>query len=397
MNEAVLDELDASRAELVELAAELVRAPSVTGAEGAAADVCERWLVDAGFTVRTAAPDPGEPDRRNVYGWSRPPSGRPVLALNGHVDVIPPGEGWTRAPFGGTVEAGRLWGRGAADMKGGLACGMMAARALREADLQCDVVVQCVIAEETGGQGTLFALEGEPHLAAAIVLEPTDGVAASACGGMVPFALEVTGRPTHTSVPWMGASAYERLAVVHEALAGFTAERSAACTHPLFAGLPEKAPLAVGKVRAGGHWGTIPARARMEGRVGVLPGEDTAGVRAGAAAAVAAAAERAGWPGDVTLQFPIDGMPVWETPEHEPIVGALRAAAGAGSAGALTFGSDAGHLAAAGVPTVLFGPGRIGDAHVPDEHVEIAKLHEAARVVALTVLEYSRRIDGGAA
>jgi acetylornithine deacetylase len=287
-------------------------------------------------------------------------------------------------------------------MKGGLAAGMVAARAVRDAgvELACDVVVQCVIAEETGGLGTRFALASEPRPATAIVLEPTDCAVVSACGGVIPFVLDVGGRAAHTSVPWAGASAFERLQVLHRALDEHTRRREDACGHPLFAALPAPAPLAVGLVRAGDYWGTVPDRGRMEGRLGVLPGETVDGLCGEVEALVAEVAAREGWPVDEApaVSFPMGGFPAWETDAREPAVAGLRAASqavvGAERAAAVTYGSDAGRFWEAGVPVALYGPGRIADAHTKDEFVEVEQLHTAARVVAVALLECSARIHG---
>jgi acetylornithine deacetylase len=151
--ERVLAAIDEAADELVAFVAETVRARSVTGAEGEVARLYEQWLSDRGFAVKLAPVDPafrdarpafaGERDlaaRPNVYGWLQAPTGRPVLALNGHIDVVP-AAGGDGDPFSGEVAGGRLRGRGAADMKGGLAAGMFAAHAVRAAgvELGCDV------------------------------------------------------------------------------------------------------------------------------------------------------------------------------------------------------------------------------------------------------------------
>jgi acetylornithine deacetylase len=413
--ERALDAVDAAASGLVELVSRTVRAASVSGSEDLVAPVYAGWLADAGFSVEQRHVDAealpgerldGEPRlarQPNVYGWLRPPSGRPIVALNGHMDVVPPGDGWVRDPFGGEVDGERVWGRGTADMKGGLAAGMVAARALLDAgvDLGCDVVVQCVVAEETGGLGTRFALASEPRPAAAIVLEPTDCMAVSASGGVTPFAVEVGGRAAHTSVPWTGASAFERLEAVHAVLAEHTREREAACEHPLFARLPAPAALAIGTMRAGEHWGMVPDRARMEGRVGVLPGETVAAVRDGLCDRLERLAESEGWPAREAprVTFPVEGFPSWETPADQPVVAGLRAAClevlGDERAGVVTYGSDAAAFAASGIPVALFGPGRIADAHTKDEFVEIRQLRDAARVLAIALLECSARIATG--
>lgn len=379
--------------ELLQFLAETVRAPSVTGDEGVVVPLYADWFRREGFAVEV---DEVEPGRANVYGtWGR---GGPRLVLNGHVDVVPPGEGWSREPFGGERADGRLWGRGAADMKAGLAAALFAVRALRGAELACTVEIQCVVAEETGGSGTRHALATRPRPDAAIVMEPTEGVPACACGGVVHFSVAVRGRAAHTSVPWAGVSAFEKAGLVVRALEDLESRRQAELTHPLLDGLPRKAPLALGTVQAGDWFGIVPDRAVLSGRLGLLPDESPAAVRELIEGELARVAASDDWlrehPPEITWMH--DGLPGWETPESEPVLRALRAArdkvAGSDAVRAVTYGSDAGHFAAAGVPVALCGPGRIEDAHVADEHVVEEQVIQVAETLGLAVLEYSRLV-----
>lgn len=414
----VLRLLDEAADELADTVAATVRGKSVNGDEGAGTGVFVEWFERNGFEVETKTVDAtfrdrfpllaneADLDRRpNVFGWWRSPaSDRPPLVLNGHYDVIPAGDAaaWRHPPFGGDREGGRVYGRGATDMKGPLVAGMFALRALRDAGVQMpfDVQVQCVMGEESGGLGTLAAIESEPRPAAAVVLEPTEFVVAPGCGGLIQFTISVEGKAIHTAEPWRGVSALEKLVLVFERLRELAARRNAELSHPLFDQLPMKAPLAVGTFHAGEWRATVPDRAVMEGRIGLLPGEERADVRKLVEAAVAEVAAADEWLSahPPRLHWINEGFPAWETPVDDPIVQAFvagyQAAGKQAPVAGVTFGTDAAHFAAVGVPAVIFGPGSIVDAHQIDESIDEGDLVLGAKIVALSVLRYA---DAGAA
>jgi acetylornithine deacetylase len=290
MDATVLRLLDEAADELAADVAATVRARSVNGDEGTGAAIFADWFERNGFDVERKTVDPvfrdqfpllaneGNLERRpNVFGWWRGPSPRlPPLVLNGHYDVVPAGDPseWRHAPFGGERAGGRIYGRGATDMKGPLVAGMFALRALRDAgvELPFNVQVQCVMGEESGGLGTLAAIASEPRPGAAVVLEPTEFIVAPGCGGLIQFRIGVEGRAIHTASPWRGVSALDKLIILYENLRELAARRNAELSHPLFDRLPMKAPFAVGTFHAGKWRATVPDSAVMEGRIGLLPG-----------------------------------------------------------------------------------------------------------------------------
>lgn len=406
---AVNQAVDALRDELVTLVARAVATPSVTGDELAVARLLERWLADNGFETRLE-PVPadlverhpqmtGEHDlerRPNLLGlWRGDGSSELRVVLNGHIDTVNverPAE-WEQDPYGGAVVDGRLWGRGAADMKGGLIAGMFALRALRDAGvtLPYDVQVQGVVGEESSGIGTIGALETERRPDAAIVLEPSDGVVCPACGGSLQFEVSVEGVAAHAATPWMGISALEKGLLVEGAIRRLAARRNGTLEHPLFAQLPEPAPYAIGVFAAGVWRASVPGTASFGGRIGVMPSETIAEVRAAVREAIDEVAQADEWLREhpPALTWVNDGYPSWETPPEHPLTRSLTAASvavhGKERVGAVTYGSDAGHFAAAGVPVAIYGPGRITDAHTDNEYVEVRQLVDAVRVLALAL------------
>jgi acetylornithine deacetylase len=415
LEQRVLAELERGADALAELVATTVRTPSVTGRERPLAEFLASFLADEGLAVETkrideatAARHPAlwkdtELDSRpNVFAtWHSASAQRPPLVLNGHIDVVPPGdpEPWIYEPEAGKRADGYIWGRGASDMKGPLCAGVFALRALRAAgvELDCDVQLQCVVGEEAGGIGTLSAIETEPRPAAAIVLEPTECRVASACGGAVIFQVETRGKPAHTGLSWLGVSAMEKLWIVYEALAHLADERQVRSSHPLFDELPNGAPFGVGTFSAGEWIAMIPAQASMAGRLGVLPGESLGDVREELLSAVRRACYGDPWLRDhpAVVSWPNDGFAAWETSLSDPHVRALLSAAedvtGAAQPAGMTFASDAGHFATAGIPAVLFGPGSITRAHLVDEYIGEEELVTGAKVLALAILRYGAR------
>lgn len=410
----ILEAIDACREEMLEFVCETIRAESVNGTEGVAAPVFASWFERNSFAAETAAVDPAVRDRSplfrneldlehrpNVYGtWAAAQSQVAPLVLNGHLDVIPAGDpdGWTRSPFAGVRENGRIYGRGATDMKGQTVAGLFAVRAVRDAgvELPCDVQMQVVMGEESGGLGTLMAIDSQPRPSAAVVLESTEMTIAPACGGVTQFTIVVEGQAMHTSLPWRAQSALDKLLLVHAALHELAVRRRAELSHPLFDALPEAAPFAIGTLKAGEWRATIPDRAVMEGRIGAIVGETIAEVRALVEESVAEVAASDPWlrehPPEVT--WINEGFAPWETDASEPIVRALddayRAAEGQAPQQAVTYGSDASHFAAAGIPVVLFGPGDIGGAHLVDESVSEDELVRGAKVLALAIARYGQ-------
>ncbi|WFR74358.1 M20/M25/M40 family metallo-hydrolase [Prescottella defluvii] len=189
--------------------------------------------------------------------------------LNGHIDVVPPGDvdSWTLPPFSGERRDGRVHGRGSVDTKGPIASGIFALQALRNlnVELPFDVAVQLVVAEETTGIGTRAAFERITEPAAAVVLEPTRGVAAPAGTGLLFFRVEIDGVSAHTSAPWRGQDAFLHLMRVHSALSDLADTRAEEQQERVLRGHPD-----AGSVRHGdGARGDVAGRSagcRRDGR-----------------------------------------------------------------------------------------------------------------------------------
>jgi acetylornithine deacetylase len=398
---------------LTETLEALVRIPSVTGNEDAAQEWVARTLGELGGEVDRWRVEPealqGEADypgarvtspRLNVVARFAGTGGGPTLILNGHIDTVTPGdEGrWAHPPFGAEVVGDFLYGRGAADMKGGLAAILAAVRAVRMAGvrLKGTVQVQSVIGEEDGGVGAFAALRRGHTGDAVVICEPTQLAVIPVHAGVTIFRITVPGRAAHGCVRAEGVSAFERFLPIHTALKALEEDRNRTVRHPLYEGTALPWPLSIGIVQAGIWPAIVPERLVAEGRIGVGIGERVVDVRRQLEAAVARAATTDPWLREhpPTVEW-IGG--VWEpsrpSPDH-PVVRALQRAATdvlgrpARVCGA-TYGSDLRLFTNTfGVPGVLFGPGDIRLAHFTDEHVALSEVETAARVLAMTICEY---------
>ncbi len=296
--------------------AALVQVPSVTGDERAALERLGELAGDLGLradlhrhdlaALRTSPDHPGEEAQRSeLWGLTvavpgSSPDG-PRLALDGHVDVVPPGSvAWRDGPWSGRISDGRVWGRGSVDMKGGVVAALHALAALGATAPHGEVVLVAVGSEEDGGLGTFAALERDAAFDACLIPEPTGLDVVCAQAGALTFSGVVHGRSAHAAQRLEGVSAIDRYLPVHHALAEHERRLNADVEHPLMRELELPYPLLVGRLQAGEWSSSVPDRLTFEGRAPVRVGEPPAAARAAVEAAVAEAADGAvelTWPG----------------------------------------------------------------------------------------------------
>jgi acetylornithine deacetylase len=286
---AIFSSVDARRAvergfdDTIAFLAELVRVPSLLGKEEPAQQVVETRLRELGFVTRSIVPDPGRlaerPDsgiplisyegRRSVVGTLGDGSGR-SLVLNGHVDVVSPEpvERWSKEPFGAEVSGGRLYGRGACDMKGGVAAMLLGIEAaLAPGPLPGGVVYQSVIEEECGGNGALAARLDGPQADAALIAEPTNGGMDLVAVGVIWARITLEADARHASNADRGANpieaAFPVIAALHELEAELNRDPD-----PELAGLDHPYLLNVGALHAGDWASMTPGKAELDVRLG---------------------------------------------------------------------------------------------------------------------------------
>ncbi|WP_123043715.1 peptidase [Cohnella candidum] len=416
LKERVHDWLKQHRKDGISLLQNLVRVPSTAGNESGVQRIVAEWLRDTGFDVEAWEPDGGKlaahpyfysPRDRfegspNVVGVLRGTGGGRSLLLNGHADVVPEGDlgQWRHHPYGGEVspEEGRLYGRGASDMKGGTASLLLAVRALRDLGvrLRGDVILQSVIEEESGGAGTLDAILRGYRADAALIPEPTNMRIFPKQQGSMWFRITVRGRSAHGGTRYEGVSAIEKsMAVIHH-VRELEAARNARVRDPLYAGNPIPLPINIGVI-AGGNWpSSVPDTVKLEGRIGVGPEESLEQAQAEMAAWLARLGENDPWFALFPLVLEWFGarwVPGSVDPAHELVrvlSGHYRdVLAKEPAIEASPWGTDGGLLTRlADTPCVVFGPGLTQMAHFPDEHIELDRMFEVAEIVALTIAEW---------
>ncbi|MGD2129574.1 MAG: ArgE/DapE family deacylase [Lysobacterales bacterium] len=406
----VLDAIDMDG--LIETLCELITFRSCDGQEVAAQQRMARLFDEAGLETDCWEIDLEALRRHPAYGaeierdralgvvgrWNG--GDGPALILNGHIDVVPAGKEsrWTLPPWNGTVRDGRVYGRGAADMKGGLCCALFAVRALRKAGVSLggSVMIQSVAGEEDGGLGTLAAIERGHTADAAIILEPTCMTIAPAQAGALSFRITIPGRAAHGALRTEGVNPLDKFNLVYDALTGLERRRNERMRHPLFADYEIPYAICVGKAQGGIWASTVAESLVLEGRYGVAIDEDIVSARAELEAAVDDAAQSDNW-----LREHPPAVEWWGArfqsaaiPAEHPLVASLaegfRDVTGRQPhIQGMPFGADM-HLLVqqGGIPTVIFGPGDIRHAHVPDEFVPLPELESVTRALALTILRF---------
>jgi acetylornithine deacetylase len=374
--------------ETVELLRALVRAPSENppGGESLVAGILADFLRAARLEPRLHEVEPG---RANLVATLDGGQAGPTLMFNGHLDTMPAGPGWTVDPHGAEVRDCRVFGLGAADQKSGLAAMAVAAKALRRADVSPHgrLLVTGVIDEEGHGLGARKLMEHGTRADWAVITEPTELGLVRAGNGQINFEVTVRGEAAHGSTPEAGRNAIDGAARLVVALQEET-RRLGARRHPLSG----PTTLNVGTIHGGLVTSIVPAECRVTLDRRVIPGETVEQ----AIAEFDALLERRRAE-DTALDFErrvVMAVPPIDVPEDAVLCQVMRRAIAAefgidpGFAG-MRGTTDAATFEAAGIPTLIFGPGSLTkEAHRADESVPLAQVHTAARVLALTAVRF---------
>ncbi|HJU67272.1 MAG TPA: ArgE/DapE family deacylase [Gemmatimonadaceae bacterium] len=370
-----------TRADPVALTRELVRIDSrnpslaVDGpGEKEVASLLARRLETWGFSVDVHDASPGRP---NVVARAGNRSARSLM-LNGHLDVVGV-EGMTHPPFAANERDGNLYGRGAADMKGGLAAMCAAAARAAARGIAGEIIVAAVADEEHTSLGTRELLRRGIRADAAIVGEPTRLAVMPAHKGFAWIEIDVRGRAAHGSRYEVGVDAILNGGAVLEELAALERDVLPARRHHLL-GRPS---LHVSTIEGGTGWSTYPDRCVIRVERRTLPGENEDAPLDEVRGVIARACERCptleASARLVLSQAPSDVAP------NAPIVRALSEALAACdqsmTMGGMTAWTDAALLNEAGIPAICFGPGDIALAHAAEEWIETDQIERATDVL----------------
>jgi acetylornithine deacetylase len=364
---------------VVELTRQLVAIESINpglgvggSGEGELARFVVGWCERAGLETTLSEPAAGRP---NVVAVARGSGGGSSLMLNAHMDTV--GVVGMADPFEGRLVDGRLYGRGAQDMKGSLAACMLAVARAKDRGLRGDVILTAVSDEEVASVGT-EAIAATMNADAAIVTEPTDMEVAIAHRGFVHLEIETVGRAAHGSRPDLGIDAIAKMGRVLVGVEEIDRRLRANPTHPLLGSGSIHASL----VEGGPEYSSYPARCVVQAERRTIPGETIDGAVAEIEAVLdAASSVDADFEGRVRA---LASREPFEVTDDARIVTLVRrcAAAVTGSEPdvvGVSFWADSALLASAGIPTVLFGPRGAG-LHTEAEWVDVASLERCVEI-----------------
>jgi acetylornithine deacetylase len=318
------------------------------------------------------------PLRENIVAHFEPPGHRGTIVFEVHQDTVPT-DLMTIEPWGGVIDNGRLYGRGACDIKGGMAAMLAAfARLVHEKPQGASAIIMaCTVDEEhtfLGVQRLAQTLRAD----GAVVAEPTQLQVVHAHKGAVRWHLQTSGRSCHSSRPELGINAIYHMARILGLIEEYAARLQATCTDPLLG----PATMSVGRIEGGLSVNTIPDRCQIEIDRRLIPGE----------APLAALAELRDFlaqkvPAGINwaCSEPWLSMPPLPPQEDTTIAHRLGKAidevVGRHQVLVVPYGTDASTLAVAGIPSVVFGPGDIARAHTCDEWVPLDEVEQASEIL----------------
>ncbi|HET6486778.1 MAG TPA: M20 family metallopeptidase [Spirochaetia bacterium] len=322
--------------------------------------------------------------RENLYAVYQPSGARGLVLLEAHQDTVPV-DNMTIDPFGGDSRDGKVWGRGACDVKGGMAAILTAVRRLvAERSLRTGVMVAFTVDEEQTFAGVKKLLEAPLRPDLAVAAEPTSLEIVIAHKGVARWKVRTTGQSCHSSYPERGVNAIYRMAPVIAAHERYAAILAAGRHHPLTG----TATLSVGVIRGGTSVNTVPSWCEMEVDRRLLPGEDGEEAFRDAERYL-----RETLPPQITVDLVEPWLldPPLDTPQDAEVVSLARRAVAAVKGDprvcGVPYGTDASKLALGGIPSIVLGPGDIAQAHTSDEWISIEQLDQAVEIYYRIVME----------
>ena len=414
IEEEVLKLIEKRRDEIVEFLRKLISFPSVTGDELEIQKFVAHQLKSMELAVDMWEPDHeelkkhpayvpverGYANRPNVVGIYKGTGNGRSLLFNGHVDVIPPGplDVWVHQPWAGDIEGSRLYGRGASDMKSGLAAMTMAFDCLRrlKVRLKGDVILEYTVDEEQSGNGTLACVMKGYQADAGICCETSSLHVQPACIGRIWFEISVRGKPAGIQRRWEGVSAIEKGYAVVEVVSNLENIRINELKHPLYPDNRSALPCMVGVFQSGSFASAFPDTCLLKGSIATLPGEDTNEVKRSFVEHILTFSKTDPWlknnPPEVRFTG-YCGDPA-EIPLDHPIISVVsqKVALVTGSKPQISGrqgAADTRYLIKYGnTPTVIFGPGLTEQMHATNEWVDIGNLIEATKILSLTIMDW---------
>jgi acetylornithine deacetylase len=314
-------------------------------------------------------------DRANIVARYQTARARRTLLFEVHQDTVP-ADGM-RNPFTPRIEGGRLHGRGACDVKGGMAAVLaMLARIVETRPAHTDVIVACTVDEEHLGLGVEHLMKIGVQADAALVAEPTNLDIVNCHKGLVRWRISTAGRACHSSEPEQGISAIHRMAAVLIAIEQYAEWLRTSPADPVLG----PATINVGRITGGSSVNAVPDWCTIEIDRRMLPGEDGRRAQREMEEYIKQTV-----PFQVSMEKPWTSLPALSSEQSERLVEQLgpiiNAVTGGAQVRGVAFGTDASTIATAGIPAVVFGPGDIAQAHTSDEWIELEQVEKAAEIL----------------
>lgn len=417
--ERILAAVDKAFDAQVGFLSDLVRCASLRGHEAEVQALVEKALVERGYDVARQPLDPSLIGKHPAFSpatvsyenfWNVIASREPAatqgrsLILNAHVDIVPTGDPkrWRYPPFEPTRDGEWLYGRGAGDMKAGLAAAIFALDAIKAAGLELTAPIQIhsVVEEEITGNGAAMAFASGKVADAVLIPEPTDEKLVRANSGVIKFGITIDGTPAHPREVSGGVSALDAatrlIALLRELETRWNEERP---TKPFFDDVDNPAALTIGTIN-GGEWiASVPSSCRFEGRIGFYPGDDpherVKQFEAFVAAAAAAdpllqrcPAPVVEWVGVVHAGYTLEPGSDAEAVLAKAHIDANAPGASPLQAYVMACYLDAAVYAVHGkIPSLVYGP-IAENIHAIDERVSLSSLRRVTKTIALFTAEW---------
>lgn len=415
--EQIKKHAEKNRDYLATLISEMVKIPSYSGNPRDMQLFLQEKLFHLGMDTKLIKVDP---DKLEKYtGFSRDgfpyenryslvgvkkgmSSGRSIL-LNGHVDVVPPGDpdAWDNDPLSGIIKEGKVFGRGSLDMKAGLAAALVAIKILEEMGFQNsgDILFASSCGEETGGCGAFAIVDDGIKADGCIILEPTKLKICHIQSGCHTFRIKIKGKSIHACMAYRGVNAIDKFYLIYDALKKMDSnrhQRFKSKYRQFYENPSNIAPLCIGTIEAGEWPSSVPDLLLANGRVGIFPVETVEEMHREFETTVHEAATRDPWLKEnlpevewheglfePAITEPDSDLVKTISKSHASILGdeaELEAA---------TYGSDMRVFNLyANIPTVLYGPGDVSVAHTVNEHIEINQVLQAVNSLVLTLINW---------
>ncbi len=351
----------------------LIRARStVDTGELAAAEVVATHFGRHGVDCQV---DQWQENRANVVAHVKSSGRRPALLFICHLDVVSPGEEpWTHGPFEAHEADGKIYGRGAVDMKGGTTAAIAAICDIVDSgvELQGDIILAATAGEETDSAGIKRFMEnvdGLPEPSGVIIPEPTDFAVVTAHRGLFWLDITTKGKAVHSSMPQRGVNAIMSMKRVLDALEHY---QVACAPHPLLGACS----ISVNTIAGGEGRNIVPDRCTISVDIRTLPGQDHDAIRYDIERLLTQIrAEVPQFSGELSVYRSVEAM---ETDTECEFVKAFCTAVEVDMTNAIGYTTDAPYVARLGVPTVVYGPGKPSLCHQLNEHIELADVEAAA-------------------